>query len=114
MRIESYHFGMIKIDGIEYRQDVVVFPDKVKSNWWRRQGHSLSIEDLRDVLDFKPEVLIVGTGDSGMMDIPAATEKALQDAGIKVIAQNTSQACSAFNEQIESGKKVVGTFHLTC
>lgn len=114
MPIESYRFGLIKIDGTEYRQDLIVFPDKIKSNWWRRQGHSLAVEDLQDVLEFKPELLIIGKGASGLMEIPAATEQALQDAGIEVISQNTSQACSTFNEQAESGKKVVGAFHLTC
>lgn len=114
MRIDSYSFGVMKVDGKEYRQDLIVFPDKVRSSWWRRQGHSLAIEDLQDILEFKPELLIIGTGDSGMMEIPAATEKALQDAGIEVIAQNTGQACSIFNEQIKKGRKVVGAFHLTC
>ncbi len=60
MRIESYHFGLIRIDGgtppgenpTEYRQDLIVFPDKIKSNWWRKQGHSLAVEDVRDVIEF--------------------------------------------------------------
>jgi hypothetical protein len=114
MQIDSYSFGVMKVDGKEYRQDLIVFPGTVRSDWWRRQGHSLAIEDVRDVIEFKPDLLVIGTGDSGMMDIPAATEKALQDAGIKVIAQNTGQACSVFNEQTKKGKKVVGAFHLTC
>jgi hypothetical protein len=49
-----------------------------------------------------------------MMAIPAATEKAFQDAGIEVTAQNTAQACGIFNEQTKKGKNVVGAFHLTC
>ncbi len=114
MQIESYSFGVMKVDGREYRQDLIIFPDKVRSKWWRRQGHSLAVQDVCDVIEFKPELLVVGTGDSGMMAIPAATEKALQDAGIKVIAQNTGQARSIFNEQIKKGKNVVGAFHLTC
>ena len=114
MRIQSYSFGVMKVDGKEYRQDLIIFPNRVRSNWWRKQGHSLAVEDLRDVIEFKPELLIVGTGDSGMMAIPAPTEKALQDAGIEVIAQNTGQACGIFNEQTKKGKNVVGAFHLTC
>jgi hypothetical protein len=114
MRIESYRFGLMKVNGAEYRQDLIVFPDKIRSTWWRKQGHSLAVEDLQDVLEFKPEVLVVGKGASGLMEIPAPTQNALQDEGIEVIAQNTSQACNTFNEQIEAGKKVVGAFHLTC
>jgi len=114
MRIDSYSFGVMKVDGREYRQDLIIFPDKIRSNWWRREGHSLAIEDLGDIIEFKPELLIVGTGASGMMEIPAATKQALQNAGIQIIVQKTSQACNTFNQQAECGKKVVGAFHLTC
>jgi len=121
MRIDSYSFGVMKVDGIEYRGGLIVFasrgagaPDKVRSNWWRKQGHSLATEDLDDVLAFKPEVLVIGKGASGLMDVPASTQKTLQEAGIEVIAEHTGQACSIFNEQIEKGRKVVGAFHLTC
>jgi len=99
---------------VDPKEDLIVFPDKIRSTWWRKQGHSLAVEDLQDVLEFKPEVLVVGKGASGLMEIPAPTQNALQDEGIEVIAQNTSQACNTFNEQIEAGKKVVGAFHLTC
>jgi hypothetical protein len=114
MRIESYSFGVMKIDGIEYRTDLIVFPDRIEQNWWRRQGHSLSIEDLEDVLDFKPEVLIVGKGASGLMQIPASTKKVLQEQEIELVAENTGRAWQLFNEKIQKGKKAVGAFHLTC
>jgi hypothetical protein len=121
MRIESYSFGVMKVDGAEYRADLIVFasrgagsPDKVKSNWWRQQGHSLAIEDIGDVLGFKPEVLVVGIGASGLMQIPALTKKALEKEGIELIDENTGRAWQLFNEQIQKGKRVVGAFHLTC
>ena len=114
MRIESYSFGVMKVDGVEYSADLIVFPDRIKSNWWRKQGHSLAIEDLDDVLEFKPEVLIVGIGASGLMQIPASTKKVLQEEGIELIAENTGRAWQLFNEQIQKGKKAVGAFHLTC
>jgi hypothetical protein len=121
MRIDSYSFGIMKVDGVEYRGDLIVFacrgagaPDKVRSNWWRKEGHSLAIEDLDDVLAFEPEILVIGKGASGLMKVPAPTEETLQEKGIEVIATNTGQAWGIFNEQVEKGKKVAGAFHLTC
>lgn len=114
MRIDSYSFGVMKVEGTEYRTDLIIFPDRIRANWWRRQGHRLAVEDLDDVLGFKPEVLVIGKGASGLMEIPASTKKVLQEEGIEVIAKNTSQAWGRFNEQIEKGRKVVGAFHLTC
>jgi len=114
MRIDSYSFGVMKIDGVEYSADLIVFPDRIKQNWWRKQGHSLAIEDLDDVFDFKPDVLIVGIGASGLIQIPASTKKALQEEAIVLIAENTDKAWQLFNEQVQKGKKAVGAFHLTC
>jgi len=121
MRIDSYSFGVMKVDGVEYSADLIVFAsrgagslDRIKSNWWRKQGHSLAIEDIDDVFDFKPDVLIVGIGASGLMQIPASTKKALQEEAIVLIAENTGRAWQLFNEQIQKGKKAVGAFHLTC
>jgi hypothetical protein len=121
MRIDSYSFGVMKVGGTEYRGDLIVFasrgaggPDKVRSNWWRKEGHSLAVEDLDDVLAFKPDILVIGKGASGLMKVPASTEEALHENGIEIVAAKTGQAWGIFNEQVEKGKKVVGAFHLTC
>lgn len=114
MQIDSYHFGSMTVNAKEYKTDLIIFPDRVKANWWRKQGHSLALEDLDEAIDYKPEVIVVGKGASGLMEIPLATKKALQEKQIELIDENTGQAWHLFNEQIRKGKKVVGLFHLTC
>jgi hypothetical protein len=114
MKIDSYSFGTIKVDGTEYKGDLIIFPDKIKTDWWRKKGHSLAVDDLADVLDFKPDVLVVGKGACGMMKVPADTEKFIHDQAIVLIAEKTSRACEIFNEKIQKGTKVAGAFHLTC
>jgi len=39
-----------------------VAPDRVVTNWWRREGHSLTLDDLDKVLDALPERLLIGIG----------------------------------------------------
>ncbi len=111
--IDSYKFGGIVIDGVAYSVDVIVFPDRVRSGWWREVGHSLSVKDLGEVLDFKPDILVVGTGQSGMMKIPEKTRNAIASHGIEFLAMNTGEAVKTFNDRV-GGEKVVGAFHLTC
>ncbi|RLI41160.1 hypothetical protein DRO69_11945, partial [Candidatus Bathyarchaeota archaeon] len=62
--IDSYDFGVIVIKGKRYTSDVIVLPEKVIDGWWRKEGHSLHMEDLKEVIERepKPEVLVVGTG----------------------------------------------------
>ncbi|MEA3489232.1 MAG: MTH938/NDUFAF3 family protein [Candidatus Omnitrophota bacterium] len=114
MRIDSYTFGSMTVDGKMHTSDLIVFPDRVSSSWWRVEGHSLCMEDLTEVTGYAPDVLIVGLGASGCMNIPSATREKLENAGIEVIDRNTGEAWQIFNEKIKEGKKVVGAFHLTC
>src|ERR1035437_2416394 len=53
------------VDGLEQTRDLIVLPDRVLTNWWRRDGHSLVLEDLAEVLDELPERLTVGIGARG-------------------------------------------------
>ena len=114
--IDSYKFGAIVINGKRYTSDVIVFPDKVLDGWWRREGHRLFLEDLKDVLDAEPppELLIVGTGYSGLMKVLNEVEEALRRKGIELIAQPTKEACQSFNEMLKSERKVAAALHLTC
>lgn len=114
--IESYKFGMIVINGKRYTSDVIIFPDRVLDGWWRKEGHRLYVEDLREVLNSepRPEVLVVGTGYSGLMKVSNEVEEELRSRRIEIIAQPTKQACQTFNELLKSNRRVVSAFHLTC
>jgi hypothetical protein len=112
--IDGYSFGRIVIKGREYDHDVIVYPDRIKPNWWRKEGHRLYPEDLESVIDYKPEYLIIGCGASCRMDVPEETRKYLEDKGIKVIVLNTYEAYKKYNDMVKDGYKVVAALHLTC
>ncbi len=113
VRIDSYRFGEIVIDGKRYHNDVVIFPNKVKANWWRREGHVLQREDLRGIMEFKPTLLIIGTGAVGAMKVPGETENFVKSYGIDLRIMKTNDACDLFNK-ISSKERVVAALHLTC
>ena len=110
--IESYDFGRIVIDGREFRSDVVIFPDKVDGSWWRKEGHVLGVDDIRQIVDAKPEVL-VGTGYSGLMKVNRKTKEQLSHSGIQLIVAKTEEACEIYNE-ISKTRRAVAALHLTC
>ena len=68
--IESYKFGEIVIDGTTYTSDVIIYPDNVNDKWWRKEGHLLQKDDLTDVIRYEPDIIIVGTGEPGLMKVP--------------------------------------------
>lgn len=111
--IDAYDFGRIVVDGKAYTGDVIIFPDRVQANWWRKEGHALHIEDIESVLEAKPEVLIVGTGKYGVLKVSAQTREYIESQGIAVIIEPTDKACEVYNT-ISKEKKAVAALHLTC
>jgi hypothetical protein len=111
--IDSYDFGEIVIDSKSYTSDVIIYPDRVNSSWWRKEGHELGIDDLGDVLDKKPDVVIVGTGNPGLMKILPETEKLIKSKGVRLIVQPTKEACKTYNH-LSPSLKVIALLHLTC
>lgn len=112
MRIESCDFGKIKIDGKEYTHDVILNQDKV-SPWWQQQSHWVDVSDLGEIIEKKPEIVILGTGHSGVMEVSKEAKEYLEKLGIEVIVEQTKKACDIFNKLSEKGG-VVAAFHLTC
>ena len=114
--IESYDFGLIVIKGRRYTSDVIVFPERVIEDWWRKEGHRIYVEDLKEILDRepRPEVLVVGTGYYGIVKISPEVETVLKSEGIELVAQPTKEACQTFNKLLNSNRRIAGVFHLTC
>jgi hypothetical protein len=83
-RIDDYRFGHIVIDGEEQTRDVIILPGRLVTNWWRRDGHSLVLADLDDVIDELPEHLVIGSGAYGRMHPDPAALEDLRRRGIDV------------------------------
>jgi len=114
MHIDSYQFGKIVIDGVDYSSDCIILGNSVQANWWRKQGHLLSAEDLQPITTAKPTVLIVGCGKSGMLKIPNETRQVLLEEGIQLEAANTARAVERFNELSKTDVNIAAALHLTC
>ena len=114
MHIDSYQFGKIVIDGTSYSSDCIILGGSVDSDWWRKQGHLLSPEDIETILKAGPSVLVVGCGASGIMKIADRTREVLQQHNIKLEALDTAKAVRKFNELSQAGVSVAAALHLTC
>lgn len=114
IRIESYSFGRMMINGISYTKDVIIYPDgSILCPWWRKQGHVLEVADLSDLITAAPEIIICGTGAMGVMRPSAALKDHLKTCGIDFIAEKSAKAAATYNTM--SGRRKTGAcFHLTC
>jgi hypothetical protein len=112
-QIESYRFGHILIDGRPHDQDVIILPDRVLGRWWRKEGHLVHLGDLNAVFEAAPELLIVGQGAHGRMQVAFEARKALRAAGIELVSLPTEEACQMYNAQ-RALRTVAAALHLTC
>jgi hypothetical protein len=113
MKINHYSFGKITINGTTYSSDVIIFPDRVNSSWWRREGHLLQIPDLKEVMDANLPMVIIGTGYYSTMKVPKETVEYLKSNNIKIYIEDTQKAVERYNE-ITPQKQCVAALHLTC
>jgi len=111
--IEAYRFGRITIDGETYTRDLIICPDGIRTDWWRREGHSLRPEDLDAVIGLDPDVLIIGCGRDDRLNVPEETRRWIGQRGIELIELPTGEACDRYNE-LAGRSRVVAGLHLTC
>ena len=112
--IESCSFGNIVIDGRKYTFDLVIYPDgRVEGPWYRESGHRLSSGDIRELIRSGPDVIVAGTGISGLVKPEKELERLLSERGIEFIAAPNEEAIKVYND-LSSRRSVGACFHLTC
>ena len=125
--IEEYQFGEIVINGKKYTRDVEVRAKKKDSSqkyefevfdWWRKEGHIVDIEDIKQCLEINPQIIVIGTGAYGVAKITKDLREFLAEKEIKLISDRTEEAVKTFNILLEREEgeidAIVGFFHLTC
>lgn len=112
--IEKYTSGRIIINNKTYHQDLKIIQGQVLDNWWRKTGHQVDVNDMKDVLDASPDIIVIGTGYAENMRVSEALTAETRQRDIKLVAEDTYKAVKTFNELFSKGKNVCGAFHLTC
>ena len=113
MRITDYAFGRITIDGKTFSNDVIIHSQKIIPEWWRKKGHLVDIDDMKNIPLERGTHLIIGTGYYGMMKITPSFEEYCQEHGIILESMRTESAVDMFN-RCKVSEKIAGAFHLTC
>ncbi|MFX0062463.1 MAG: MTH938/NDUFAF3 family protein [Candidatus Hermodarchaeota archaeon] len=125
MIFEKTSFGSITVSGKTYDHDVCLFvgenalQKRDKSHSKHIHGHrELSRWELEKLLEGKPEVLLIGTGQSGVLPMRKETQTWLesveQEQDIQIIQDITPNIIVKTNELLKSGKRIAGIFHITC
>ncbi len=112
--IDDYKFGSIVIDGKTYTYDVEVNFRNDVFPWKRKESHIIDIDSVKMAVRENPDMIIIGTGESGMAKIKNETKEFIERKKIKLVVDITGRAVKIFNNETKEGKKAIGLLHLTC
>jgi hypothetical protein len=119
--IERFEWGRFQIDGVVHSmdgegvgKDIFVVGRDVKP-WKARKGHRLKPAMVACALEEEIDILVIGNGVNGAIDVTKKTRAAIKAAGIDtLIVENTPEACQTYNRLFKEGKRAALLAHGTC
>lgn len=101
----GYGPGYVSVNSVRHEKHIVVTSDQVME--WRIENFdALSVEDFASLLALKPEIVILGTGNT-LRFPPPALSRPLALAGIGLEVMDSKAACRTYNILAAEGRKVV-------
>ena len=119
--IEAFEWGRFQINGQIHSEDgegagkdIFVWGGEV-SPWTARKGHRLKPYMVACAFAKDIDILVIGSGVRGAIDVKEKTRQAIHTAGIeRLIIQRTPEACAIYNRLYHEGEKVALLAHGTC
>jgi uncharacterized protein len=109
--ITGYGVNFIEINRKKYTQNLIVLADKIVEGWEVKGFTLLSEMSFDDLLELKPEVILLGTGDKHQFLHPKIFRK-LTDQGIPLECMTTAAACRTYNILMSEGRNVAAALLL--
>jgi hypothetical protein len=117
-KIDELIFGSIIVEGKKYRRDILLFADgtvkKRRGGFLMFGSHKIKKQELEELSQGQPEIIIVGTGTNGAAHIAPEAESWAKGKNLSLLVQPSYDAVARVNELAEQKKKVAALIHITC
>ena len=104
--ITAYDDDSVSINGKAFRQSFIIAARQLEENWGITAIELLQTDHIDKVLSFKPELIIIGTGNRLVFPAVEAYSAIIQQ-GIGVDFMDTGAACRTYNILMSEGRDVV-------
>ena len=102
----GYGDGYVAVNDRRHQGSLVVAPDHEVTAWNAESFDALTPAHFEALLEWKPEIVILGTGGRLRFPRPELT-RALADAAVGFEAMDTRAACRTYNILMAEGRAVV-------
>jgi len=104
--IRSFSDATIDINSTTYSNSLVVGNQLLLDNWGISQIEEMTPSHWQALLDYKPEVIIIGTGKSLVFPHPSSYAL-LVESGIGVEFMDSAAACRTYNVLVSEDRSVI-------
>lgn len=110
-QINGFDSDAVIINRQRYEQPVIVSEQALSTDWFFGPWENLDAIKMAAILEFNPEVVLLGSGDKQRFIHPKHVQ-AFATAQIAVECMTTAAACRTFNILTAEGRRVVAALLL--
>ena len=111
-KIQSYGTNAFKVKDTIINSNIVVSSNKLIENWVPEGFNTFATQHLDDVIQWQPEIILLGTGEKIAFPDPLMTAYVnSHQIGFEVM--DTGAACRSYNVLIDEGRHVVACLFLS-
>lgn len=103
--ITGYGDSFVEINKKRYTHNLIVMADKLILDWQATDYASLAEAHLAQIVDLKPELVLLGTGEKHQFLHPKVFRK-LTECSIPLECMTTAAACRTYNFLMSEGRNV--------
>lgn len=103
--ISAYSDGQVKIHGVLYSGSLLILPTEIVTDWPVSDIASLDSKALRRIVQYQPEIVVLGTGAQQHFPDPRVFIP-LMDANIGYEVMDNAAACRTFNILLSEGRNI--------
>ncbi|NOY16088.1 MAG: hypothetical protein GXP23_03960 [Gammaproteobacteria bacterium] len=104
--VRAFEPGRIKINDQFYGNSLLVTAERIDKNWTVKKAEELTIKIIRELLNYQPEIIIIGTGLQHHLLDPILTLTSTQQ-GVGLEIMTTEAACHTYNILIGEDRDVL-------
>ncbi len=104
--VTAYGAGYIEINAQRFDHSLVVMPELVLKRWRPTSFETLTAEDFTELLEFKPALIVLGTGERQRFVHPRLLQ-GLHAQRIGIEMMDTQAACRTYNILMSEGRQVL-------
>lgn len=105
-QIKSCTPGKIVVNDAIFTNSFIISAEKIIKNWRPISADNINDADLYQLLELKPTIIIIGTGEKSII-LPAKKIAVLLENNFHVECMSTAAACRTFTVLSSEGRNVV-------